>query len=161
MIILRILILNWRDAKNPTAGGAEIAVDNIARALARSGHKITIFASAYKNSKSEEDTSYAKIVRKGGINAIYHNAFLYYRKHSREFDVVVESVNTVPFFTPLYVKNKKIIVISHQVTGKKIFKSVPFITATISHVAENLIPTIYKNANFVTPSNATKEDLIK
>jgi glycosyltransferase involved in cell wall biosynthesis len=160
MVTLRILILNWRDIKNPAAGGAELAVDNIARGLAKAGHSITIFASAYKGCKEREDAGYATIIRKGSANMVYLNAYLYYRKHRGKFDAVIESVNTVPFFTPLYIKDKKIIVISHQVTGKRIFNEVPFATALMSHTAENLIPTIYKNAEFVVPSKSTKKELI-
>jgi glycosyltransferase involved in cell wall biosynthesis len=155
---LRILILNWRDLKNPTAGGAEVAVDNIARYLAKSGNKITIFTSAYKNCRHEEDVGYAKIIRKGSMSKVYLNAFLYYRKHSKNFDAIIESVSTIPFFTPLYAKGKKLIIIPHQVTGRMIFTEAPLPIAIAAHGAENLIPSIYKNINFVVPSKSIKKD---
>ncbi|MDE1767113.1 MAG: glycosyltransferase family 4 protein [Thaumarchaeota archaeon] len=155
---MRILILNWRDIKNPTAGGAELAVDNIARQLSKFGHKITIFTSAYNGCKREEKTNYAKIIRKGSMTTVYLHAFSYYLSHSNDFDAIIESVSTVPFFTPLYARNKKIVIIPHQVTGKTVFKEVPFTTAVMVHTAENFIPLVYRNTNFIVPSKSVKSD---
>src|SRR5271156_2792010 len=108
---MRILILNWRDISNPGAGGAELAVDNIARELARRGHKITIFTSAYKGCKKEENLKYARIVRDGTIHTVYIKAYFYYMKNRNRFDAIIESVSSVPFFTPLYAKDKKLVII--------------------------------------------------
>lgn len=158
MVDLRILVLNWRDIKNPRAGGAEVAVENIANALAQSGHNITVFTSAYKNSKKEEKTSYGKIIRRGSINTVYIHAFLYYTKHHKDFDAILESVSSVPFFTPLYAHNKKLIIIPHHIMGKTIFKEIPLPNAIIAYSAEGLIPLVYRDTNFVVPSKAVGED---
>src|SRR5437879_3318402 len=42
---MNILILNWRDSKNPLAGGAEIVTLEHAKAWVRAGHHVTWFTS--------------------------------------------------------------------------------------------------------------------
>ena len=41
---MNILILNWRDIKNPKSGGAEILTHELAKGLVNKGHKVTNLA---------------------------------------------------------------------------------------------------------------------
>ena len=43
-----VLWFNWRDIKNPEAGGAEIYTHEIAKRLAEKGHSVTVFTSEFK-----------------------------------------------------------------------------------------------------------------
>ena len=51
---MNILILNWRDPKNPKSGGAEIVTVQHAKAWIKRGHSVTWFASRYKNSRKQK-----------------------------------------------------------------------------------------------------------
>src|SRR3989304_4913798 len=51
---MRILILNWRDPKNPKSGGAEIVTLEHAKAWVKKGHKVTWFTSKFAGSKGTE-----------------------------------------------------------------------------------------------------------
>lgn len=160
MVGLRILILNWRDLKNPTAGGAEVVVDSILKGLAAKGHKLTYFTSAFPGCKYEEQTKYGKIIRKGSMSTVYLHAFLYFLKHGRDFDFIVDSVSAVPFFTPLYFNSAKIIAIPHHIVGRVIFKELKFPKSLLAYIAERLIPLVYRNTNFIAVSDAVKLDLV-
>src|SRR3989344_1247979 len=46
---MRVLILNWRDIKNPKSGGAEIVTLEHAKYWVKRGHNVTIFT-PFKNS---------------------------------------------------------------------------------------------------------------
>jgi len=59
---MKILILNWRDLKNPRSGGAEVITEGLARRLVLAGpsnsagrHEITLFCAAFQDSLPEED----------------------------------------------------------------------------------------------------------
>jgi len=42
-IVLRILLLNFRDLGHPEAGGAEVFTDEIGRRLVEYGNEVTLF----------------------------------------------------------------------------------------------------------------------
>ncbi len=62
---MKILILNWRDIKNPNGGGAEILTHELAKGWVKSGHNVTQFSSSFKGSKPQEIIDKVKFARKG------------------------------------------------------------------------------------------------
>lgn len=103
---MNILIYNWRDIKNPDAGGAEVFTHEILRRIAEKGHNITWFTSSFPGCKKEEVVDRIKIIRNGGKYTVYLKAREYYKKYFKgNFDVIIDEINTVPFFTPEFVNN--------------------------------------------------------
>jgi len=51
---LNILIFNWRDIRNPDAGGAEVVTHEVARRRASAGRNVTIFTSKFQGCKEHE-----------------------------------------------------------------------------------------------------------
>src|SRR5579859_7583831 len=100
---MNILILNWKDIKNPEVGGAEIIAFELARRLAKENHKVTFFTRKFANCLEEEVLDNVKIIRKGNKFNVYIYAFLYYISLKQKPDRVVEMINTVCWQTPLYV----------------------------------------------------------
>ena len=86
-----------------------------------------------------------------------------FSKHLK-FDLVVDQFHGIPFFTPLYVRTKKLAFI-HEVT-KEVWKlnpwSWPFniIAAFVGEIFEPMIFKLYKKVLFMTVSNSTRSDLI-
>ncbi|MDF0681507.1 MAG: glycosyltransferase [Candidatus Nitrosocosmicus sp.] len=68
---MRILWLNWRDIRNPEAGGAEVLTHEISSRLSKRGHELTLFTSSYQNSLDSEVIDDVRIVRKGGRFSVY------------------------------------------------------------------------------------------
>ncbi|MFH1680058.1 MAG: glycosyltransferase family 4 protein, partial [Candidatus Eisenbacteria bacterium] len=103
---LRILVVNWRDWKNPEAGGAEVHLREIFGRLAARGHEVTVLAHRFKGSRAEETAEGMRVVRIGGrLDFNFHVLPWYWGSLRRErFDVVVEDLNKLPFFLPLGVK---------------------------------------------------------
>ncbi len=150
-------MLNWRDISNPSAGGAEVVVDNIIEFL-RKGNKITFFTSYFPGSRHIEQHGSLRILRRGSMFTVYLHALLYLLKNRRNFDAVVESVSTVPFFTPL-VFNKKKVIIVHHFMGRRVFLELPFYKAFAAYIAEKLIPVLYKKSFFIAMSGSVAEEL--
>lgn len=124
---MKILFLNWRDIKNPTGGGAEIYVHEIARRLVLRGHKINLITAAFPSCRENEIIDGIEIIRMGNRYTVYLLAKKYYMKNYNNFDIVVDSINTRPFMTPKFVrKNTPIIAIIYQLAREFWFYEMPF-----------------------------------
>jgi hypothetical protein len=66
---MKILILNWRDIKNPSSGGAEVLTHELASRWVAKGHSVTLFSSKFHQSKREEITDGIRIIRCGNPDA--------------------------------------------------------------------------------------------
>ncbi len=157
---MRILILNWRDIKNPKSGGAEIVTLEHAKAWVKKGHSVTWFTSSFKKAKRKEFLNGVKIVRFGNFISVYLFAPFYYFFSGNKFDVVIDQIHGLPFFTPLYVRVKKIVLI-HEVAGPIWDYMYPFPINYIGRLIEPIYFKIYKNVKFWTPSNSTINDLVR
>lgn len=164
---MRILILNWRDIKNPSSGGAEILTHEIAKRLVEMGNTVTQFSSGFEGGLKEEEVDKVKIVRRGHadarylIKSVHFLAYLYYQKIFKgKFDVVIDEIHGIPFFTPFYVQEKKVALIC-EVADKiwDIQFSFPF--NKIGKTIERSYFSFYKNILFITISRSTKKSLIK
>ena len=164
---MNILILNWRDIKNPSSGGAEILTHEIAKRWVKLGNQVTLFSSSFPNSKKEEVIDGVKFVREGHPDArflfssVHFLAFKFYRSNVQKFDVVVDEIHGLPFFTPWYVKGKKVVLIC-EVAGDLWVKMFGPFFGLLGRVIERIyLQFVYKNISYLTISNSTKEELIK
>ena len=157
---MKILMFNWRDITHPWAGGAEKYLHEIGKRLAKK-HEVTLFCGSYSEAQDREEIDGIEIIRSGGKFTIYiHAAIKYLSKlKRRDYDVVVDGINGVPFFTPLYSK-KPIVAVIHHIVGWKIFRrELPLPLAVVGYLCERSIPYIYRNCKFATVSESTKEEL--
>lgn len=159
---MKILIFNWRDVKNPAAGGAEVFTHEIAKRLVLMGHKITLFTAAFAGSRKSEIIDGVEIVRSGGRYCVYSKARQYYKKHSREFDAVIDEINTRPFMTPKFVKDgTPVIALIHQLAREFWFYETPFPLSWIGyHWLEDRWLKNYTDIPTITVSQSTKQDLL-
>lgn len=97
----RLLLLNWRDPWHPKAGGAEHLTHRILERLAERGWTVEWFSAAYAGASAREIRDGVLFVRAGSGITVHAHAFMRYSKR-REYDVVVDEINTIPFFTPWY-----------------------------------------------------------
>jgi glycosyltransferase involved in cell wall biosynthesis len=159
---LKILFFNWRDIKHPQAGGCELNLHEIAKRLVKKEHKVTIFSGAYSGCKEQEIIDGIEIIRKGGKFSVYFFASLEYLSNfkKKNYDIIIDDINGIPFFTPLYIKKPKVAILHHLV--KDIFsKELIFPLTSIGYLAEWLIPKIYKKIDFVTVSESSKNEMME
>lgn len=164
---MNILILNWRDIKNPRSGGAEILTHEISKHWIKLGHKVTQFSSAFEGGLSEEEVDGIRIIRRGYPDArylffsVHFLAFWYYRKMFRgKVDVVIDEIHGLPFFTPWYVKEKKVVLIC-EVANQLWIKMFGRFFGTLGRLAEHFyLKSIYKDVPFMAISNSTKKELV-
>jgi glycosyltransferase involved in cell wall biosynthesis len=99
---MRVLVLNWRDIRNPQAGGAEQYVHQIARRWAAAGAHVTWFTARPKGQAEAEIIDGIRIVRSGGELSLYLHAAARMVRTRTDVDVVVDCQNGIPFFSPLF-----------------------------------------------------------
>ncbi|OGE33564.1 hypothetical protein A3J19_02380 [Candidatus Daviesbacteria bacterium RIFCSPLOWO2_02_FULL_41_8] len=164
---MNILILSWRGPGHPNAGGAEISTHEHARGWVKAGHNVTLFTSYFQGAKKEEVVDGVFILRKGNqFIEVQWEAFKWYLFGSHtKFDLVIDQFHGIPFFTPLYVRKKKLAFI-HEVT-KEVWQSNPWPwpfclgPKIFGPIIEPLIfKLVYRNVPFMTVSESTKNDLV-
>ncbi len=157
---MNILWFNWRDIRNPEAGGAEIYTHEIAKRLAEKGYSITLFTSKFRGCRDEDIIDGVRIVRDGGKYTIYQKAKDFYKRNGNSFDLVIDEINTKPFHTPKFVDNCKIVALIHQLAREFWFYETPFPVNLIGYyILEKRWLKNYVNIPTITVSNSTKEDL--
>lgn len=157
---MKILILNWRDIRNPKSGGAEIVTFEHAKAWVKAGHKVAWFTSKFKGSSKNELIEGIEIIRGGNALTVYLLAPFYYFFSRLRFDVVIDEIHALPFFTPLYVKVPKVVFI-HEVAREIWNYMLPFPIGGIGRLLELLYFKLYKNQLFWTDAGSTIDELVK
>ena len=161
---MKILIFNWRDIKNPEAGGAEVFTHENAKRWVKNGNEVTLFTSEFKGCDNKEVIDGVRIIRAGTKYSVYRKAKGYYKRYfSKEgFDVVIDEINTRPFLTPKFVnKGEKIIALIHQLAREYWWYETPFpIDFMGYYFLENKWLRNYGDIPTVTVSESTKRDLL-
>jgi len=158
---MKILILNWKDPKNPDVGGAEIILYELAKRWIKKGHQTTWFCRSFKNTLPEEIIDGIKIVRKGNRLTTYLEAFFYYKALKEKPDLVIDVLNTIFWQTPLYVKKGKRLAYVNQLAQEVFFYELPPFISHLAYLLESFEFKTYKDTPFLCYSKSTKEDLIK
>jgi glycosyltransferase involved in cell wall biosynthesis len=158
---VKILVVNWRDVKNPLAGGAEIYLQEIFRRIVSRGHEVTQLAVRFPGSSVEDTIDGIRIIRLGGANtfnfAVWRNLNRILRKGS--YDLVIDDLNKIPFYSPWFC-DKPVLVMMMHLFRKAVFSEVSFPFATYVYLTESLIPWCYKNNQFAVLSPSSKRDLL-
>jgi glycosyltransferase involved in cell wall biosynthesis len=146
-------------------GGAEVFTREVAKRWVKAGHEVTLFTSEFPSCRREEVLDGVHVVRAGGRFGVYWNAKRFYRRvFSKEgHDVVIDEINTRPFFAPKFVKNgEKVVALIHQLAREYWFYETPFPVSYIGYYfLENRWLRNYVDVPTVTVSESTKGDLVE
>lgn len=159
---MRILALNWRDPGNPEAGGAEVHLHEILRRTAAEGHHVTQISQAVKGLPEEQIIDGVRIVRHGRRNTFNFTLrrFALSMDIASRFDLVVEDLCKVPFYSPRWSPVPVLTVVPH-LFGTTAFREVSFPLALYVNFMESFIPRAYSGSPFVAISESTRKDLIE
>lgn len=159
---MNILLINWQDIKNPFGGGAEVHLHEVFKRIVQKGHSVTLLCCKYKGAPAEEMIDGIKVIRRGSRNLFNFYVPYWYKKLVRfeKFDVVVDDINKIPFYTPLYVKEPLVGVI-HHLFGKSIFLEAPLPAAIYVSTTEKLGLYVYRKLVLVVGSLSTYRELIE
>jgi len=144
-------------------GGAEVFTHEIAKRWALQGHQVTLCTSTFPSCKIEENSDGIKIVRVGnGHYWLYKKAEKFFEKTNsiEQYDVVIDEINTRPFFAVDFAKKTRVIALIHQLAKEYWFYEVSFpINYVGYHFLEKHWLNKYKDCLTVTVSESTRNDL--
>ena len=159
---MRILWFNWRDIKNPDAGGAEVFTHEVMTRLAKMGYELTLFCPLFPNASTKERIDGIEIIRSGGVLTVYLKARRFYKRNKDKFDLVIDEINGKPFLSPKIIEDKPVLVLIHQLIRDIWFYETKFPLNWICYyLLEKKWLSSYKDVPTVTVSTSSEKDLKK
>lgn len=154
---MRFLMLNWRDPKNPLAGGAERVTQAYLAALARRGHEVFWFANSFPNCLREETIDGIRVVRGGGMGTSVLKAIQWYRTQP-PFDLVMDQHHGIPWYSPWWCRTRSVSYI-HEVLGPIWSAFYPWPLSTVGRWQERWTQWFYRKVPFWTACLSTRDCL--
>jgi glycosyltransferase involved in cell wall biosynthesis len=157
----RILAVNWQDLKNPLAGGAEVHLQEILSRLGQWGHEVSLLCSGFDSAAAEENYDHQRIVRRGQRMNFNWVAPWHARRllAERKFDVILEDINKIPFYLPLFTDIPLLAIVPH-LFATTVFHEINPILASYIYLMEKPVSIIYKKHPWMVISESTKTDLV-
>ena len=154
---MRFLMLNWRDPKNPKAGGAERVTQAYLGALRQRGHEVYWFANAFPGCAPAEVIDGIQIVRGGRQGTSILKAVQWYRRQ-KPFDLVIDQHHGIPWFAAWWAGTNCINFL-HEVLGPiwSAFYSWP--VSMLGQWQERGMHWVYRNQPFWVGSESTQRGL--
>lgn len=128
--------------------------------LSRMGHDVTLFTSQFPNSSQRETIEGLKVIRSGGRYGVYSKAKNFFKKNKQNYDLFIDSINTIPFLSPKLVREKTVLPIVYQRAAEIWFHEVPFpINHLFYYYLEKKWLSRYSETPTITISKSSQEDL--
>ncbi|HJP59216.1 MAG TPA: glycosyltransferase family 4 protein, partial [Gemmatimonadaceae bacterium] len=159
---MRILVLNWQDTANPQAGGAELHLQEIFSRIAARGHGVDLLCSGWANVQRRVNLGGIDVHRVGTRHTYPFVARRYYRAHlaKNNYDIVIEDLNKVPLYTPLWEVRKLVALVHHLFGGTAFREASPPLAAAV-WLSERPLGLLYRKVPFQAVSKSTAEDLVR
>ncbi len=157
-----IVVFSWRCPFHPSAGGGEVYLHEQARCWVAAGHRVTWVAQSVRGRPPEEIVDGIRIVRPAPFPFVFAAAgWWYLTKSGRSADFLLDCMNGIPFFTPLFsVKPKACLV--HHIHSEHFREELPPLLAQLAVFVETkLVPFVYRRTPFVTVSESTRGELAR
>ena len=158
---MRILVLNWQDSKNPQAGGAELHLQEIFSRIVARGHTVDLLCSSWLNAPQRTKLDGIDVHRIGTRHTYPFLARGYYNENlaRNDYDVVIEDLNKVPLYTPLWgVRN--LVALVHHLFGATVFREASAPLAVAVWLSERPLGMLYRGVPFEAVSRSTADDLV-
>lgn len=156
---MRLLFLSWRDPRHPRAGGAELYTHEVARRLVARGDSVEWFVASFDGASPQEDLDGVRIIRSGKQWTVHAHAYRHYhRTRQMEFDAVIDEVNTIPFFTPLWARVPSLLLI-YQLAREVWWHESAFPINAMGYAIEPSYLRLYRRTPSLTISASTESDL--
>jgi glycosyltransferase involved in cell wall biosynthesis len=160
--IRRVHVLAWRDLDDIDAGGSEVHADELMSRWAAHGLDVLHRTSAAVGLPATGRRNGYAVVRRGSRYSVFPRTIAAeLTRRMGRFDALVEVWNGVPWFSPVWCRRPHITVL-HHVHGPMWDQILPGPLATFGRALEaRIAPPFYRRSLTVTPSDATREELLE
>lgn len=149
--------------RDPLSGGAEIHLHEILRRAAAAGHEVDLVAAGYPGAAARDEIDGVRVHRRGHwlvANWVLPRVVRGLLRRSR-YDLLVEDINKIPFFTPLYANGVPVLAVVPHLFGRTVFRETNPLFAAYVWGMESLIPAVYRDVDFEVISPSTRDDLAR
>ncbi|MFN2384401.1 MAG: glycosyltransferase family 4 protein [Gemmatimonadota bacterium] len=160
---MRILVINWQDWTHPFAGGAEFHLREVFARLAGRGHQVDLLCTRYRGAASEEQLAGIRVIRRGRAYPLFNYVVpAVYRRELRRhrYDVIVDDINKVPFFVPLFA-DPPVVALVHHFFGATVFQETNPVFGGYVWLSEQPVARVYRRCRFISVSPSTTDDLVE
>src|SRR5260370_2639940 len=148
-----ILFVAWRDLASRRAGGSEVLVDRVASGVLARGWRV-----ALRSGGRVAERPY-RVMRNGGTYSQFLRAPLAYLRHFRNYDLIVEVCNGMPFLAPLWCRRPVLCLVNHMHTELWSIRFRPPASTVGRNIERVVMPWAHRGNLFLTVSASTAEAL--
>jgi glycosyltransferase involved in cell wall biosynthesis len=159
--VRRVHVLAWRDLDDPDSGGSEVHADQFMRRWAAAGLEIVHRTSAAAGRPETARRNGYDVVRRGSRYSVFPRTVVAeLTGRMGPSDGLIEVWNGVPWFSPVWYRRPHLTIL-HHVHGPMWDQLMPPPLAAAGRLLEaRLAPPFYRGSQTVTPSEATRHELI-
>ncbi|MFI6320320.1 glycosyltransferase family 4 protein [Nonomuraea sp. NPDC050556] len=158
---VRVAMLNFREPSQSAAGGAEEYAWQVCRHLLAQGAAVTFVTGREPGQARAESREGIDLRRMGNCYLVYLLVPLWLMLRRNRFDVVIDSMNGIPFFSPLVVRRSTVVLsLIHHVHHRQFHVFLPRWLAMIGCFIEGPVARLlYRNRPTITVSESSKEEI--
>ncbi len=158
---VRVAMINWRDPWQTTAGGAELYAWQLSCQLQARGAIVHFVTSRESGQPRAEERSGVQISRMGGTYTRYPRVLAWLLRRRGRFDVAIDCMNGIPFFSPLALNRRtKVVLLVHHVHDRQFFVYFGKALATFGRFLEGPVARrVYRDRPVVAVSPSTAHAL--
>lgn len=163
---MNVVWLSWKDRGHPLAGGAEEVSGKIIDHLIADGHNVRHITASYPSGlKREQVKTGYETFRTGNRYSVYLKAHSVFKRVGHGWaDVVIDEMNTLPFWAGFYSKNTHNVLLAYQLAREIWFYQMIFPFSYIGYLLEPVMLRLLSRGRYhtvVTESHSTEIDLKK